>query len=170
MPEIISTLELNLQTEYTIRTATIYDLDSLSWSMVDLKSDYYKAKWQQKLDGKLDIYVAVINDFPIAYIWLDWTKLADKNIGEISSFEVLHVFRGQGIGTTMIREMENILREKGLKISQNGFDKSNIRAGKLYEKLGYKIVGESSYLKPQMVDGKLQNITQETWVMHKELD
>lgn len=133
------------------------------------KSPYYLEKWKQKLEGKLDMYVATTYNYQIAYIWLDWTKLAYKGIGEISSFEVLQAFRGQGIGTTMIQEMESILKAKNINTSQNVFDKSNIRAGSLYEKLGYKIVGESSYQKPIMVDGRLKSATQETWVMHKQL-
>jgi len=161
---------INFNSEYQIRSATLADVDKLKWSDSDLKGSYYKEKWQQKEQGKLDMYVAIINEFPVAYIWLDWTKFAENNTGEISSFEVLTPFRSKGIGKIMMAEMENILLEKDLKTSQTGFNKENLRAGKLYEKLGYKIVGDrqSSGIY-SLSNGENINYFEDCWVMTKDL-
>jgi len=162
--------QINFETEHEIRSATLADLDKITWSSNDLKGEYYIKKWAQKEQGKLDMYVAIIDDFPIGYIWLDWTKLAQKNSGEISSFAILEPFRSKGIGRSMMAEMENILLQKGLKVSQTGFNKENLRAGKLYQKLGYKIIGDTqSSGVYTLSSGEKVNYFEDCWVMTKAL-
>jgi len=134
--------KMNNQLEYQIKVATMQDLKKINWSNVDLKHSYYVDKWGQKLDGKLEFYVATVGEFPISHVILDWTKYADNKIGDISSLTVFEIFRGQGIGTKIIGEMENILKLKGCEISQTGAVLSNKGALKLYKRLGYTITGE----------------------------
>jgi len=164
------TYKIDFSAEYEIRSATLADLDKLSWAIVDLKGSYYKEKWAKKEQEMLDMYVAVINDFPIGYIWLDWSELKDNRTGEISTFTVLEPFRSKGIGQIMMAKMENILLEKGLKIAKTGANKENLRAIKLYEKLGYKITGEKqSSGTHTLSNGENINYFEDCWVMTKKL-
>jgi ribosomal protein S18 acetylase RimI-like enzyme len=160
---------LNISLEYTIRSAVESDIDLLRWSTPDWNS-YWQKKWQAKLAGELDMYVALIKDFPIARIWLDWTHSKSKEIGEISSFNVMPPFQGEGVGTQMIKTTEQIILEKGLKIAQIGIDKPNSRAQKLYEKLGYKIVREEQdsfdYLSES---GEIKHYISDCWILQKHL-
>jgi ribosomal protein S18 acetylase RimI-like enzyme len=163
------TYKLNLNLEYTIRSAIESDIDLLRWSTPDWNS-YWQKKWQKKLEGELDLLVACVNDFPIARIWLDWTHSRSKWIGEISSFNVIPPFQGHGVGTEMMKKVEQIIFEKGLKIAQIGIDKPNSRAQTLYEKLGYKIVREEQDSFDYMSEsGEIKHYSSDCWILEKRL-
>lgn len=51
-------------------------------------------------------------------------------------------YRGQGIGTRMMREMLALLKEKGYKQASLAVQKANY-AVRMYEKVGFKIVDEN---------------------------
>lgn len=165
-----TTKNITLKTEYFIRSSNQTDLSKLKWAFPDWNS-YYQDKWQQKLDGKLDMYVAVINDFPIAYYWLDWTKLAAQKIGDISSFAVISPFQGLGIGTFMMQLAEDIFLEKGLETSQTGTYKTNERARKLYERIGYKITGNRLGTAQYITEsGETKTYSEDCWILQKLLN
>ena len=52
-------------------------------------------------------------------------------------------YRGQGIGTALMREMLELLRSKGYKKASLGVNKENY-ALRMYQKLGFEIVGEGA--------------------------
>ena len=158
---------ISFQADCQIRSVVEADINKIKWSLPDWNS-YWQDKWRQKLEGKLDMYVVAVEDFPIARIWLDWTKSAKLGIGEISSFEVMPPFRNIGIGSFMIESMEDILREKGLKRAQIGVDKSNDRAKKLYQKLGYKVVrDEQDSFVYFSESGEQKTYSSDCWFLHK---
>ena len=51
-------------------------------------------------------------------------------------------YRGQGIGTKLMKEMLNLLKEKGYKRASLAVQKANY-AVKMYEKVGFKVVDEN---------------------------
>ncbi len=163
------TIILNFETQYEIRSAVESDIKAIKWSIPDWSS-YWQEKWQRKLAGELDMYLATINDFPIARIWLNWTKQASDGIGEISSLAVMPPFQGNKIGTNLINFAEDIFSQKALKISQIGIDKPNFRAQKLYEKQGYvRVREEQDSLEYTTESGEKKLYTEDCWILHKTL-
>jgi ribosomal protein S18 acetylase RimI-like enzyme len=52
-------------------------------------------------------------------------------------------YRGKGIGTGLMERMLELLREKGYKKASLAVQKANY-AVKMYEKVGFKTIGENS--------------------------
>ncbi len=158
-----------LDTEFEIRSAIDTDIPMLTYLLSNWSS-YYQDKWKQKLENKLDIFVATINDLPIVNLLLDWTKYADQNTAQISSFMVLSPFRNLGIGTVMMDFAEKVIIQKNLKIAQTGAYKTNLKAKKLYERLGYELTGEQQgTLQYTTESGKIETKYEDCWILQKKL-
>ena len=76
-----------------------------------------------------------------------------------------------GIGRRLIAAAEQVIRENRLAIAELGVEKTNVAARRLYERLGYQIVGETveewAYT---TLDGSSRRATFDEWVMQKQLD
>ncbi len=84
-----------------------------------------------------------------------------KKVSHLLSIAVSRKYQGMGIGSSLLKEYLNRLREDGFDISYLEVRVSNSRAIKLYEKFGYKIVrilpfyymdGEDAYLMVKEID------------------
>ena len=92
-----------------------------------------------------DIGILAENDGKI--IALAWTRImaltdnavADKK-APVLGIAVLEEYRGQGIGTLLIKKLFELLRQKGYKKTSLSVHVEN-PAVKLYKRLGYKITG-----------------------------
>ncbi len=65
--------------------------------------------------------------------------------GVILNMGVDEVYRGQGIGTALIKEAENYLKEKGIEALELGVYMFNEKAYKLYEKLGFVTIEQQMF-------------------------
>ena len=95
--------------------------------------------------GKADYcIVADDNDKVIGAVW---TRIMD-DYGHVDddtpsfAISLYKEYRGQGIGTRMMREMLALLKEKGYKQASLAVQKANY-AVRMYEKVGFKIVDEN---------------------------
>ena len=76
-----------------------------------------------------------------------WTRIMD-DYGHVDddtpsfAISLYKEYRGQGIGTWMMREMLALLKEKGYKQASLAVQKANY-AVRMYEKVGFKIVDEN---------------------------
>ena len=76
-----------------------------------------------------------------------WTRIMD-DYGHVDddtpsfAISLYKEYRGQGIGTRMMREMLALLKEKGYKQASLAVQKANY-AVRIYEKVGFKIVDEN---------------------------
>ena len=76
-----------------------------------------------------------------------WTRIMDDYghvDDETPSFAIslYKEYRGQGIGTQMMNQMLNLLKEKGYEKASLAVQKANY-AVRMYEKVGFKIVNEN---------------------------
>ena len=76
-----------------------------------------------------------------------WTRIMDDYghvDDEIPSFAIslIKEYRGQGIGTRLMKEMLTLLKDKGFKKASLAVQKSNY-AVRMYEKVGFKTVDEN---------------------------
>jgi GNAT superfamily N-acetyltransferase len=82
----------------------------------------------------------------------------------------MEMFRGKGVGTTLIAEAENILMDRDLQWATIGVAKDNHGARRLYERLGYHVfmedAGQWSFIDHQ---GKSRYVSEPCWLLEKNL-
>ncbi len=108
-------------------------------------------------DPEFQLYIACKGEKPAGVILLDPMGVAGSPY--IKSIAVFPEFRGQGIGTKLLSFTEDLFRTRSrhLFICVSSF---NHRARKLYEKFGFRVVGE---LKNYIIEGASEIL------MHKVL-
>jgi len=108
-------------------------------------------------DQEFFLYMAHCNNIPAGIILLDPRGVAGSPY--IKSIAVYPEFRGRGIGTKLLSFAENLLKDKSrhIFICVSSF---NRRAQQLYERSGYKAVGE---FKDYIIEGASEIL------MHKGL-
>jgi ribosomal protein S18 acetylase RimI-like enzyme len=75
---------------------------------------------------------------PAADSWLADTWVTGERIGEIESLGVLPEYRGRGIGTRLLQQLQDRLREQGAADLVLGVLPGNTDAVRLYERFGYR--------------------------------
>ena len=102
--------------------------------------------------------------FPIGHVFVDLSG------GVISHLLVLAGFRDQGLGTALVAEAEQWLRENGAHRAAVLVEKSNSGAIRLYERLSYTKTGEAVETWPEPTeDGSLLPVDHPVWVMQNKL-
>lgn len=158
-----------MNTTITIRPATAADavllaeLGSLTFSQAFAKDNTPKdmALYLQQAFSP-EIQAAELAD-PACVFWLvseadiisGYTKLqsglllnclSTQNTLKISRLYVLEQFWGNGIGTYLLNEINQYARKKGFESIWLTVWDQNPRAIKLYQKLGFKIVGDEDFI------------------------
>ena len=110
------------------------------------------------------LLVALANGrFPIGHVLIDLS-------GIVSHLLVLAGFRDQGLGTALMAEAEDAIRAHGAGHATLMVEKTNEAAIRLYDRLGYEQVAESTATwEDPMPDGTLRTVGHPSWVMRKEL-
>lgn len=122
--------------------------------------------------GKLVYLVALVGGRPIGHLGviLDPEERSRMGPGELWQLGVHPVLQGHGIGTRLIETGEHILRGHGIRSASIGVAYDNPSAKRLYERLGYEVVGESvdrwSYTD---TDGEEVQVVEDGWDLQKEL-
>lgn len=151
---------VHLDVDVEIRPAVTRDLPALAtWSgQVD-------RVFKPALSSKDHLLlVALANGrFPIGHVLIDLS-------GIVSHLLVLAGFRNQGLGTALMSEAEEAVRAHRAGHVTLMVEKTNDAAIRLYERLGYARVDESSVTwEEPMADRTLQPVAHSSWVMRKEL-
>jgi len=129
----------------TIEGATIKHLDRLyeiemecfekeaftKQQIAHLLTDYNSISLVAKEDKK-------IIGFIIGMIYMEGKSLT----GHILTIDISPIHRRKGIGIKLLQEIEKIFKERGVKICRLEVREDNVAALNLYQKLGYKKVGE----------------------------
>lgn len=118
------------------------DLPALEWhGGADLRS-FYQTQWQAHQAGQVLVVVAAFNNFPIGQAAIHWLgKATHPHIPDLQSVRVLEAFRGQGVGSKLLEICETIVRSEGHSLVSLAVALDNDGARRLYERVGYRIVG-----------------------------
>jgi ribosomal protein S18 acetylase RimI-like enzyme len=76
---------------------------------------------------------------PVAKMRIDYTREPDT--GVFSQLATMGPLQGLGIATTLIGTGERRVRARGLDFAALGVEDNNLRARRLYERLGYQASG-----------------------------
>jgi ribosomal protein S18 acetylase RimI-like enzyme len=165
------------KTSPVIRTAIREDLPALEWN-----GDYihfrrlYAEAYKRTEKGRGLIWVIEMPGEGIigqALVQLlgSRTELANGTMrAYVYAVRVRPSFRGNGYGTRLMQRVENDLFERGFSVVTLNVAKENVKARRLYERLGYQVVaadrGRWSYIDHQ---GKRQHVHEPAWRMEKNL-
>lgn len=171
MDEVIITPEVSPEAYKLLRLEAVGEEPM---AFVPLKEEVEKSppeKWQayleasQKLAGACTLF-AVTNGKPIGMIGATWdSKFKTSHVGHIFGMFVSNSFRGKGVAQKLHDALEEVLQTKvGITKLLLEVVTTQLAAVKFYEKLGYRIVGETSADLKQ-ADGSFSNI----YIMEKFL-
>lgn len=164
-PRVTATFRTTLEVE--VREITEDDLAGFrDWYGSD---EIARTSLELHRTGKAVYLVGIVRDQLVAHLGVDLTK-AHEGVGVLWQLGVRPVLQGHGIGTWLIEIGEDVLRERGLSAVEIGVAKNNVGARRLYERIGYEVVGEGidrwSYTDP---DGERVEVAEDIWTLHKEL-
>lgn len=135
MVDVIRTINIAL----TVRDVEVSDLPKLAWSgsslHVEQLSEHVRAA-----DGSIDYIAAFLpTGEAVGKAEIDYVKRAGE--AEIGSLAVHGLVQSQGIGSLLIEVAEQRIRARGLGLAVVGVEDDNPRAQRLYERLGYEVIG-----------------------------
>ncbi|MAS32759.1 MAG: GNAT family N-acetyltransferase [Anaerolineaceae bacterium] len=164
--------QFSIQVDVVIRHATPEDLRGLEWfGLLTPFRETIERAYDRAQKGEIIFLVATFNDFPIGQVWVDVTKLAEDGVGIIWALRVMEPFQNFGIGTRLIQAAEQAIVERDLHTAEIGVSFTNLKAKRLYERLGYQVVRDHierwSYTSPE---GETQQMQEREWVLRKALE
>ncbi|MEI6553042.1 MAG: GNAT family N-acetyltransferase [bacterium] len=137
-----SRIKIKEVSSFAVNDLTLNDLDKISWSGTSTHIRYVKEALERVEKGEVD-YLAIRDEEgnPISIGGVDYK--VHKDAGTMWQIITKESSRGLGIGTRLIKELENRIKSRNINMAMLGVEKDNTRAQDLYNKLGYKVCGET---------------------------
>lgn len=162
--------------EVVIRRAEENDLPALEWEgeFAHYRRLYHHAMNEAKR-GRRILLVAETDGLLVGQIFIQFSsgrsELADgTRSGYLYSFRVRPEYRSMGIGSSLMKEAERILRQQAFRRAVIAVARDNIGAQKLYEDRGYarfaEDPGEWSYVDHK---GEPQEVHEPAYLYQKQL-
>jgi len=163
-------------TNVLIRHATEADLPALEW-----EGEYrrYRRIYQRAMEdarqGRRILFVAEIEGEIVGQIFVQIShyRSSQEDIsktGYLQSFRIKLPFRNRGIGTRLVYQAEEALKERGFNRAIIAVAQDNQDARRLYERHGYSVFnedpGEWSFIDDQ---GLPQYMSEPAYLMEKQL-
>lgn len=159
-----------------IRAATREDLPKLEWyGTYAYTRNFIRRAYVEQAQGRRAMLVADLNGFPVGQVYLQFIAnnpaVADgQTRAYLYAFRVIEHLRGCGIGTLLMRHAEHEVARRGFGWLMLQVAKENPAALRLYQRLGYAVIGEDpgdwSYVDHR---GVVQHVHEPVWVMQKPL-
>ena len=131
-----------------IRSLLPSDQLKLEWhGGVDLRG-FYEEQWRTHEAEEIHVIVAASDselgeDFPVGQAAIHWNgKPTHPQIPDIQSVRVHPDLRGQGLGSRLLAECEKLVAARSHPQVSLSVALDNHAARRLYERLGYNVVGE----------------------------
>lgn len=168
---------LTLELPVALRLATYSDLPKLEWyGQYTHFRALFRRTYQDQLQHRRLMLVADCNNFPIGHIFIQLNN-NEPRISEgrrrayFYSLRVMEMFQGCGVGTRLIREAEVLAADHDFSWVTIAAAKDNLRARRLYERLGYHVFGEDegkwNYLDHE---NRMRYVHEPCWVLEKRIE
>lgn len=108
----------------------------VGWPFTEEGEEYFKDMIENEI-----VFVAVVDNNVIGYLagTVDTKNSCIlKPISELDNFYVEENYRGQGIGTKLVKEFKNYCFDKGIEEMKVTASALNINAIEFYKKIGFK--------------------------------
>ncbi len=132
--------EFDVTARVIIRSARAEDLPKLEWfgAFAHFRQ-LYQRTWRDHQAGRRLMLVADLNGFPVGQVWVD---VIPTDYAYLYALRVMEPLQGTGIGTHLIASAEALARGHSYRQIQLAVEKTNTRARRLYERLGYRIFSQ----------------------------
>lgn len=162
---------LPVRLDVTLRDVCRDDLRRLEWfgmlTRFRASFDDYFERYER---GEILYLVAEMNRFPVGQILVDVTLRQSEGVALIWAFRIMPNLHNLGIGSWLIRAAEQAVKARGFRYTELGCEHFNIRAKRLYDRLGYEVIGEKhqpwTYTTPE---GITETVDEPEWIMRKAL-
>jgi ribosomal protein S18 acetylase RimI-like enzyme len=163
--------------EVEIRIGREEDLPALEWQgeLIQFRK-LYRQVYQNACDGRASIWVAELEQAGIiGQVFVQFSssrkELADGEIrAYIYGFRVRPAYRGSGVGTQLLKQVEQDLQKRRFRWVTLNVSRQNLAAQRFYKRNGYQIVaaeaGRWSYVDHM---GKRREVDEPAWRMQKKL-
>jgi GNAT superfamily N-acetyltransferase len=160
---------LDVRLSVTIRLARRADLRPLEWfGWFAPHRSLISEAFRRQTAGEVLMLVAIAGGFPVGQTWIDLTRKDAECVGVLWAVRVLPGLQGAGIGTALISQAEQLLRDRGRMISEIGVEHTNREARRLYERLGYVLHAREreivKYVTPQ---GRRKTMHVDQWLLRR---
>ncbi len=163
--------------EVEIRIGREEDLPALEWQgeLIQFRK-LYRQVYQNACDGRASIWVAELEQAGIiGQVFVQFSssrkELADGEIrAYIYGFRVRPAYRGSGVGTQLLKQVEQDLQKRRFRWVTLNVSRQNLAAQRFYKRNGYQIIapeaGRWSYVDHM---GKRREVDEPAWRMQKKL-
>ena len=127
----------------TIDNLNAGDLPEIGWSGSAMHVRYVAEELERAKTGKVE-YLAVRDQAGCALSIGLIDHVRHEGVSEIGQLATNPVLQSQGLGTVLIRGMEERIRARGHVWSVLGVEAENTRARQLYDRLGYQVFGRDT--------------------------
>jgi ribosomal protein S18 acetylase RimI-like enzyme len=119
--------------------------------------------------GVYHVAVAEVDGEPVGRVGLNFEGTGMADVPFLWAAHVEPEWQGRGIGTTLMRHVEEVARARGMRAIRLFVAKENERAAALYRRLGYVVCGESVDHWSYEEDGEVVRGAEPAWTMEKAL-
>jgi ribosomal protein S18 acetylase RimI-like enzyme len=170
--------EIHTEEEFIIRPVEERDLQALEWDGAyrHFRRLFRRTFEDMRLGKRLLLMVENRRSGEmVGQVFIQWNssdpRFADgKRRGYLYALRIKPAYRKRGLGSRMISAAEAALRRRGMDTASIGVEKNNPRARALYERQGYRVIGDDpgrwSYIDHQ---GITREIAEPAWLMEKSL-
>ncbi len=163
-------------THVLIRMLQEHDLPALEW---DGEYRHYRqvfrANYEDMRRGQRLMLVAVREAEMIGQVFVQLNS-AERQYADgcgrayLYALRVRPAWRGRGIGRNLVTAAEDQLRQRGFTIAVIAVAKTNERAQRLYQRLGYRVFSEDPGIWVFTdADGRQQRVEEPAWLLEKQL-
>ena len=159
-----------------VRLAGEADLPALEWEGQYRRfRRLYRHAYSEASKGRRLLLVAEVDGLVVGQVLVQFTGLQQAapsatRIAYMYAFRVRPEYRNMGIGTQLVSEAESLLRARNMRRAQIAVGKENHGARRLYERLGYTIIGEDSGEWSFVDDGgNIQHLHEPSFLLERAL-
>lgn len=116
-------------------------------------------------------YVGIVeaNGQPLGRCGLDFTRNADTQDAFLYAAHIEPAFQSLGIGSALIAHLEDVAQKRGITSVRLLVTKDNPRAQRLYERLGYCVIGEAINRWSYIDHSATIDVAEDCWELRKSL-
>jgi ribosomal protein S18 acetylase RimI-like enzyme len=167
-----------VEDEYIVRPMQERDLPALEWDgeFLHFRRLFRQAYEEMLLGTRLLLMMENRKSGEmIGQVFIQWNssdpRFADgSRRGYLYALRIKPAYRGRGLGTRMLLAAETEMLRRGMITASIGVEKANLRARALYERRGYRVIGDDPG-RWSFVDhlGNPQDVVEPAWLMEKKL-
>ena len=151
------------------RPLTRDDLPSITWAGTRLHLRNVAVELDRVASGEV-VYLAICGqtDMPLALGMVDFTRR--PGAGDLEQLVTMPAVRSLGLGSKLVHALETAIRERGLSRATLNVEDDNKGALRLYERLGYRMIGrEALEWDQENARGQVERYHTNAWLMEHDL-